>query len=634
MHDLLMTRPLIAALEDAGVDPTSTETPVAVIAAYLDLLAKEYGLTESQALDTDPIGRVQQPEPVMAVVRHYLAPGSAGLDDGSVRALLYDVFVELAGDPEARRTVNRSNSLTEDRFLHMVQIYWNLEGSNARPRLPIEPSGGRDIPVPGSELDFATMRWTPRTNQKGTYKSSGQSFRNQGACVAVLAAQNLVGDSTPAPGASLGALVVTSTSNPEAPLEVKLKDLVKSAQAEGQHDIAVQTASSYLSIIQQRAAVNPVEYEPDLAEAYVLRGGARLELQIDRALRGHRADFRDRDDIEAAIRSYSTLVDLETDNVDHRVNLADAYMNLSLWHKAADDAEWESTARQALAVAETMPAEHPQRLEAELKVHSAFARLSEGEDAVKAADRMETVLAQIEATDPSERAVTQVEISAAHCLIRDTRHGAAAAVDRRAQAVAAAEQAVAAGDDQSVLLGPLVDLATALFGAERRPEAAAAAERALSLATPDYVRAHPQFAVEHAWTMAWFGKDSGGRRVAEAHADLLDAASEADPENMRRIVTLMLALVEVAHQRLDAGDDAEDWALRAVAAARRLRPSEIPDDVKSMAWEVLRRVLMALWKQSGEQAEASFRWAKEVETIVRLLKEIDPSSDEPMGEGA
>lgn len=632
MHELPLTKDLIAALEAATIDPTSAEHEiVVVITAYLDLLAKEYGLTESQNLDTDPLERTQQPGPVMDVVRHYLASGAADLEAESVRARLYNVFVELSGDASARKALNRNTPLTESRFLHLAQIYWNLESNDVRPKLPIKPASGRDIPVPGFPRDFATMLWTTRCNEIGpSYKSSGAGFRKQGARLAVLAAKKLMENSEPMPDTAHTALTVQTTSNPGAPLEVTLKELVMRAQAEGQHDVAVQTASSYLSIIQQRAEANPYESEPDLADAYMLRGVAQMYLQIDRRERGTRADFSRRGDIEAAISSLATLTDLEPDNVDHRTNLVQALMTLSMWQTGAEDSDDAvATAQQALTIAEGIPAGHPERLNAELKVYVVLAlTIADGADAIKAAEQAESTLARIEAAmDPSELLAEQAAITAVRAAIQEARVGKASAIESLAEAVVAAERLVAGGDDaQSVLLGPLVDLAQALWSAGRNAEAAPTAARALALVNPEYVRAHPRFNVGNVIGIVW-GETDSSERVTEAHAALLDAASEGAPGNMSTLGLLLGAFMLLAKQQSDAGHetDAHVWVLRAVDAARRARPTEIPDEAKNTFVGSLKYLFAHLTARVFlESDDAS---VEPRETIARLLNDIDPGWD-------
>lgn len=649
VHELPLTKDLIAALEDAGADPTSPDH-VVVLAAYLDLLAKEFGLTESQALDTDPLARTEQTGLVMDVVRHYLGGGTE-LDADAVRARLYDVFVHLADDLSARKGLNRNSPLTKGRFLHLAQIYWNLEANDLRPRLPIKPDEERDIPVLGVPRDFATMLWTARGNEKGpSYKSSGAGFRKQGARLVVLAAKKLMENSEPMPDSAPGALVVQSTSDPEAPLEVALKELVERAQKEGQHDVAVRTASSYLSVIKQRAEVNPFESEPDLADAYLLRGWAQMLLRQDLFDRGVRADLSPLEDLDAATRSLSTLVDLQPDNVDHRANLAQAFLLVSM--EADDHADQVAAAQRALATAEAIPAEHTEvQLSAELLACLKLATILHGADAIKAIDRAESLVTKLEAFGPSEPGLlTQASITAARAVIHKVRQGEDAAVEAKSEAVAAAEQLVAEGEEaQQVLVVPLAELAWALMSAGRHPEAALVAARALAFVTPEYVRANPGLNLER---LAMIVSSDNSDRVTPAHIALLEAASEAAPGNMATLSFLLLAYDNLIRQRSDAGLDADAhaWVLRAVNAACRLRPTEIAEPYKEGAKVVLRsmqaRLVGRLLDLVGSLTESpetmlpllispleasllelnpeSLETAESVVTIARLLEDIDP----------
>ena len=186
-----------------GEVPTKPE-PTVVVAACLEALAKGYGLSESLQIDHDPLERADLPAPAKAVLEHFFASGGSGTDAGAVRDRLYDLLAELAEDRDARKQLNSNRPFTEIELLTVGQVYWNLEGTPGRDRLPIRPgpitvvdaTGSRqakaDIPVPGANKDFATMKWTARVNQKSRSKSSGQSFRKQGARLTVLAAQVLV----------------------------------------------------------------------------------------------------------------------------------------------------------------------------------------------------------------------------------------------------------------------------------------------------------------------------------------------------------------------------------------------------------------------------------------------------------
>ncbi|KRA37965.1 MULTISPECIES: hypothetical protein [unclassified Nocardioides] len=629
MHELPLTKDLVAALERAGVDPTSAEPGVVVVlAAYLDLLAKEYGLSESLDLDTDPLERAQQPGPVMDVVRHYLASGATELGAESVRLGLYNVFVGLAGDASARKTLNQNIPLTESKLGYLAQIYWNLEANDGRPRLPIKPAGGRDIPVPDFPRDFATMQWTARCNEKGlSYKSSGAGFRKQGARLVVLAAKKLMENSQPMPDTARTALAMQPTSNPEAPLEITLKDLVKRAQTEGQHEVAVQTATSYLSIIQQRAEVNPFESEPELAEAYMLRGWAQMHLNTDRMERGTRADFSQKGDIDAAISSLSTLVDLDPDNVDHRANLVEAYIVLSMWQFGADDsAAAVATTHQALATAEVLPADHKERLKAETVLYYVLATQSDGSAAIEAAERAESSLAKIEAMEPSERPedMGPDAIATVRTQIQQASLGPAA-FESLSEAVVAAERLVAAGESESsVIVDPLVKLAMALLQSGRHSETAQTAARALALVTPEYVHAHPRFQLSLLIAMVWGGDKFDFDRITEAHAALLEDANEAAPGNMRTLGLLLVAFMGLAMRRGDAGlgADAHDWVLRGVDAARRIRPTDILEESKNIFVGPLTYLFAHL--NARVSLESDDESAEPRETIARLLDEIEP----------
>src|SRR5690606_34509612 len=128
--------------------------------------------------------------------QHVLPEVRTGDADG-LRDRLYDHALGLSCDQEARRVVN-SKTFGEVDLLMAVQVYWNLEHTKRRSELPIQSGqpiqhagekSQADIKVPLIGLDFATMPWTKRAKQQAQGKSSGQSFRNQGARIAVLLAQ-------------------------------------------------------------------------------------------------------------------------------------------------------------------------------------------------------------------------------------------------------------------------------------------------------------------------------------------------------------------------------------------------------------------------------------------------------------
>lgn len=221
-----------ALTEVLGYQPMVAE-PVVILTWYLHSLSGGYGLSEHQSLTESQFDRVEIPESAAALINHCLSIEGAPIDVDSLRDRLYEVFVELSNDSNARKTLNKNSPLSETGLLTAAQIFWNLEATRSRKKLPLrsgaistkpdkwEPA---DIKVPDANLDFASMLWTARVNQKATssttgqaYKSSGQSFRKQGARLAVLAAKLLL-DGSPQPipaidGASLG---ITEDRKPKA----------------------------------------------------------------------------------------------------------------------------------------------------------------------------------------------------------------------------------------------------------------------------------------------------------------------------------------------------------------------------------------------------------------------------------
>ena len=189
-----------------GITPTIAE-PVVVLSAYVYALSQGYGLSDSMQLTENQFDRVELPASAAELINHVFADNAATdlrIDGTSIGDHLYDVFVDLAEDPSVRKAINRSEPLSEIGMLKVVQVFWNLEATSARPRLPLTAgplrSGkGADIKVPGADRDFAVMTWAARVKEgvdglgsgRAT-RSSGQGLRKKGARFAVLAAQRLL----------------------------------------------------------------------------------------------------------------------------------------------------------------------------------------------------------------------------------------------------------------------------------------------------------------------------------------------------------------------------------------------------------------------------------------------------------
>lgn len=539
-----LTKDLVAALvEITGVEPTRPE-PVVVLAAYIDALAKEYGLSESLDLDVDPVERTQQVAPVMAIVNHYFAAEEHGPDADAVRARLYDVLASLAADADARRVLNRSQPLTEAKFWHLAQVYWNLEAMSARPKLPIQPGGGRDIPVPGFNADFALMRWTARVNQKGNYKSSGQSFRTQGARLAVLVAQHMSAHSLPAPESPTTELALTRTTNPEEPLEVTLKGLAERAWGGGDYDNAVDLATTYLSIIRRKAEANPLDMEPDLAGAYLLKGYTSLRPRAGLGQVGFDVGSETLGDLEKAVASFTMLTELDPQNDQHREALGNAYLALSAVYETHGRLDESARAAQQAVSIATLAATQAGNTAHQANLRIALMALSSPlhaarrfDEAAAALDRAIAVAEALISAEPSQPAHKQALIPLLWGLSQNLR--AAGRFDEALQAATRAvdtsdQLAIAQPADQKFLASSLLGLSEALRHAGRLDEAVRAAERAV--ASRESLAAQEPASAEHQISLA-ANLFALGRILREAgRIEEVPATASRAAEIMRQLV--------------------------------------------------------------------------------------------------
>ena len=277
--ELEITQDLVEALDKHFVSMLTTPEPVAILAAYLDSLAKSYGLSESGKNDEDPLQRVDLPPRAGALVNHYLADGAALIEVDALRDRLYDVFVELSRNPSARKELNKNTPLTDQGLLQLAQIYWNLEGNDHRRLLPIRPGTittldkpmHADIPAPQANKDFATMPWTARVNLKGSYKSSGQGFRKQGVRLAVLTAKHIIDGNSLAPP-SLGNADLRRTENAAGSLHVSIVWPDSGRPGAAEHGTVVvegSAAPTSMPTITSRARANHAidSFEQDLRQS-------------------------------------------------------------------------------------------------------------------------------------------------------------------------------------------------------------------------------------------------------------------------------------------------------------------------------------------------------------------------------
>lgn len=588
-----LTRDLTAALEEVtGAEATSFE-PVVALAAYIDELAKEYGLSESLHLDVDPLERTQQVPPVMAIVNHHFAADGPDLDADAVRARLYDVFTKLADDTKSRMILKRDRPLSENRTLHLAQIYWNLEAAKSRPKLPLRPGDGRDIPVPGTTRDFATMTWTARVNEKCACKSSGQSFRTQGARLAVLAAQHLIDHSPPMPGSPMGELEVHRTPDPEEPVEITLKGLALRAWHKGEYDDAVDLSTSYLRIIERRAGANPFELESELAGAHLLKGMASL-----RRAAGGKQEFlysgeASRDDIEKAVRGFTTLTELDPQNEQHKEDLCEAFIFLSMANEASgrvDDAVLAS--QRAVSIADEMSGRQPENIERLGTLRFAltflFHRLRRSgrlQESVAAISRAITVAEELVETQPSEAANKEALVQLLWGLTQGLEGSG-----RLDEAVEAASRAVSISEtlNQELLASSLMGLDHVLCAAGRVDDAIAAATRAVAIRDSLTSAPGANEAAQFSLAASLVGLTlvlQGAERLDEAaeatsrSITILESLVAADDTNTRFLEILQASYTTMCRFHRQAGqfDGAARAARRAAEICKHLAAAE-PDN--------------------------------------------------------
>lgn len=187
---LEITGDLLNALGDVLGSRPERPGAVVVLAAYLDLLARSYGLSTSS--EESWAERARPPAAALALVRQYLGDASDPVDEVALGNLLYETFVSLSIDPRACRLLNKSKPLVPAELLMASQLYWNLERDvGARSELPCHSAGEIAIKVRGVPGDFATMAWASRM-ENGPDGLRGNTGRKKGARLAALAAERLM----------------------------------------------------------------------------------------------------------------------------------------------------------------------------------------------------------------------------------------------------------------------------------------------------------------------------------------------------------------------------------------------------------------------------------------------------------
>lgn len=187
---LEVTTDLADALTRVLGPPPPQPRLVDVLAAYLDSLSREYGLTTS-APDVGRAERPHAPSRALGLIGEFFADAELLEDEVRLGDTLYDLMSDLCEDLRSRKLLNERKPLTPIELMQLGQIYWNLDGTDSRPGLPIRPSEEFAIKVPRANADFASMVWSSRL-KNGPAGLREHSFRVKGARLAVLMAERLV----------------------------------------------------------------------------------------------------------------------------------------------------------------------------------------------------------------------------------------------------------------------------------------------------------------------------------------------------------------------------------------------------------------------------------------------------------
>ncbi len=193
---------LSAALADIDLAaPSANDMSLVVLAAYLDRLAEDHGLSEhhEEAL----LERTRVPQNFVTFLNHYLKLDIATVDSDQLRDRLYRLFAAEVADaspPDRHRT------------LGVAQVYWNLSWEESdRDQLPLKNGPLVDaIDRHGRPTKLASLIWagwveseqqdlgrlprSTRTNivRQGPIGTSGRKLREEASHLSVSAARRMI----------------------------------------------------------------------------------------------------------------------------------------------------------------------------------------------------------------------------------------------------------------------------------------------------------------------------------------------------------------------------------------------------------------------------------------------------------
>jgi tetratricopeptide (TPR) repeat protein len=350
---------------------------VDVLAAYLDLLAKDFGLS-SRAPDVSRAERARPPAAAVAMLNAFVGDGSGSdpIDEQIFGDQLYDVLVDLSQEGHVGKLLNSTKPLTAEEIRQLGQIYWNLEGVGTRPKLPIRSTKEIGIKVPRANADFATMVWATRL-KSGPAGLRDNSFRIKGARLVVLAAQWILQTRAPVPidikhahfrhetsrngekrisaiywsaGASeieSGSPISTDPLKGDPAINALRKARRVSATAADAADMGM----SILAILERRSAASVGDHEAQLAKEYLQAGlssvmAGRVDEAIDRFLNAQRV--------------LETLSQLAPDDATHKLGLAAALTMLGpLYVQLGQVEDAENALTRAVAISQDLTDSDP-----------------------------------------------------------------------------------------------------------------------------------------------------------------------------------------------------------------------------------------------------------------------------------
>lgn len=400
--ELKVSALLWGALPDELRDSATEEARrIMILAAYLDSLSAEFGLSEHH--EDQLIKRARRPAGLLPLVDYFLGVEAATVDAEILRNKLYAVLADLAERADAGLiTGPKGATVDSTRLFAVAQTYWALSWDETmRPALALRPGSdvhGRDkhgapttyksvIWVDAKAKDLATIRRTERADSMvGLGETSGAALRAAGAHLAVLAAHQLVYRDNRIPPSLDGVQFVRSESGSRGHRVAVIKwrareeasrEDGRSASGEFPHDKPSSDAilgelqqlgnrahaaglvretvflrEAVVRMLQDLSDRNPVDHETQLATERLRAGFSCVNAgRMEEAL----------DHFTSAERSSLTLSALTPGASVHKIRLASSLTMIGLIHlQSGDNERAEPALFEAVSVSQQLTDEDAQ----------------------------------------------------------------------------------------------------------------------------------------------------------------------------------------------------------------------------------------------------------------------------------